>query len=132
MAYSSELAPRVSLEVTYVRRSWGNQTVTDNRAYSVADYDRFGLTAPSDPRLPNGGGYRVEGLYELKATRPFGLVDNFLTHADNFGDGISETYNGVDFNLNARVRGGLQLQGGLNIGQSAGTTAMSRHRSRSR
>ena len=114
-----ELVPRVSLEVTYVRRSWGNQTVTDNRAYSAADYDRFGLTAPRDPRLPDGGGYRVEGLYELKADRPFGLQDNFVTHAKNFGNGISETYNGVDFNVNARVSGGLQLQGGLNIGQSS-------------
>jgi hypothetical protein len=114
-----ELAPRVSLEVTYVRRSWGNQTVTDNRAYSAADFDRFGLTAPTDSRLPNGGGYRVEGIYELKADRPFGLQDNFVTHAKNFGDGIAETYNGVDVNMNARVRGGLQLQGGFNIGQSA-------------
>jgi hypothetical protein len=114
-----ELRPRVSLEVTYVRRSWSNQTVTDNRAYSAADYDRFSLTAPTDPRLPNGGGYRVEGIYELKADRPFGLQDNFLTHAKNYGDGYIETYNGVDVNLNARVRGGLQLQGGFNIGESA-------------
>ena len=114
-----ELAPRVSAEVTYVRRSWGNQVVTDNRAYTAADYDRFSLTAPSDPRLPNGGGYRVDGLYELKANVPFGQVDNFVTHAKNFGDGISETYNGVDINVNARLQSGVQLQGGLNVGQSS-------------
>ena len=114
-----EVAPRTSVEVTYVRRSWGNHTVTDNRAYSAADYDRFSLTAPSDPRLPNGGGYRVDGLYELKADRTFGLLDNFITHAKNFGDGIAETYNGVDVNVNARLASGPQLQGGFNIGQSA-------------
>jgi hypothetical protein len=114
-----QLAPRVSAEVTYVRRSWGNQTVTDNRAYTAADYDRFSLTAPSDPRLPNGGGQRVEGLFELRADRPFGLLDNFITHAKNFGDGIGETYNGVDVNVNARLASGPQLQGGFNIGQSA-------------
>ncbi|HLG54564.1 MAG TPA: carboxypeptidase regulatory-like domain-containing protein [Vicinamibacterales bacterium] len=114
-----QLAPRVSAEVTYVRRSWGNQVVTDNRAYSAADYDRFSITAPSDPRLPNGGGNRVEGIYELKAGVPFGRLDNFITHAKNFGDGVSETYNGVDINVNARMAIGLQLQGGLNIGQSA-------------
>jgi hypothetical protein len=108
-----QLAPRVSVEATYVRRSWGNQTVTDNRAYSAADFDRFSLTAPSDPRLPNGGGYRVDGLYELKADRTFGLVDNFVTHAKNFGDGRIERYNGVDVVVNARVRNGLQLQGGF-------------------
>ena len=35
-----EIAPRTSLEVTYVRRSWGNQTVTDNRAVTAADFDQ--------------------------------------------------------------------------------------------
>ena len=114
-----EVAPRTSVEVTYVRRSWGNQTVTDNRAYTAADYDRFSITAPSDSRLPNGGGYRVDGIYELKSTVPFGRLDNFVTHAKNFGDGVGETYNGVDVNVNSRMSSGLQLQGGFNIGQSA-------------
>jgi hypothetical protein len=114
-----EVAPRTSVEVTYVRRTWGNQTVTDNRAYSVADYDRFGITAPTDSRLPDGGGYRVDGIYELKADRQFGLLDNFVTHAKNYGDGIAESYNGVDVSVNARILNGPQLQGGFNVGKSA-------------
>jgi hypothetical protein len=105
----------VSAEVTYIRRSWGNQTVTDNRAYSAADYDRFSLTAPSDSRLPDGGGYRVDGIYELKADRPFGLTDNFVTHAKNFGDGRIERYNGVDVFVNASLRSGVQVRGGLSL-----------------
>jgi hypothetical protein len=113
-----EIAPRTSLEVTYVRRSWGNQTITDNRAVSAADFDRFSIVAPVDARLPNGGGYVVDGIYEVKADK-FGLVDNYVTHAKNYGDGISETYNGVDITVNSRLQGGVQLQGGLNIGQSA-------------
>ena len=108
----------MSAEVTYVRRSWGNQTVTDNRAVSRADFDRFSLTAPSDPRLPNGGGNRVEGIYEVKPAK-FGLVDNYVTFAKNFGGGRKETFNGVDINLNARLRAGLTVQGGLSIGRSA-------------
>ncbi len=112
-----EIAPRTSLEITYVRRSWGNQTVTDNRAVGAADFDKFNLTAPVDSRLPNGGGYPVEGFYEVKANK-FGLVDNYVTFARNFGQGRIETYNGVDFNVSARLRGGLTAQGGLNIGQS--------------
>jgi hypothetical protein len=113
-----ELAPRVSAEITYVRRSWGNQTVTDNRAVSAADFDRFSLTAPVDSRLPNGGGYRVDGLYEIKPEK-FGQVDNYITNAKNFGDGISETYNGVDLSVNARTPFGLILQGGFSTGRSA-------------
>ena len=89
-----QLASRVSAEVTYVRRSWGNQTVTDNRALSSSDFDRFSLTAPSDPRLPGGGGYPVDGIYEVKADK-FGLVDNFVTHAKTFGDGRIERWRGA-------------------------------------
>jgi hypothetical protein len=113
-----QLAPRVSAEVNYVRRIWGNQTITDNRAYTRADYDRFSLTGPVDPDLPNGGGNRVNGLYELKASVPFGLVDNFVTHAKNYGNGQVEHYNGVDFTVNARLRNGLHMQGGINTGRS--------------
>ena len=109
-----QLAPRVSVEVTYVRRSWGNQTITDNRAVSRADFDRFSIVAPTDARLPNGGGYRLDGIYEVKENK-FGQVDNFVTHAKNFGDGIIERYNGVDVSLNARLRGGLQTQGGFTV-----------------
>ena len=113
-----ELLPRVAVDVVYVRRSWGNHTVTDNRAYSAADYDRFSMTAPSHASLPGGGGFQVAGLYELKADRPFGLIDNFITFQKNFGD-VSETYNGVDITLSARSVMGLSLQGGASIGRSA-------------
>ena len=50
-----EIMPRVSAEVYYVRRSWGNQTVTDNRAYARADYDQF-ASRRRHTALPGGGG----------------------------------------------------------------------------
>jgi hypothetical protein len=113
-----EIVRGMSALVSYVRRSWGNQVVTDNRAYSLADYDVFGLTAPRHGSLPDGGGYRVNGLYELKPTVPFGRVDNFVTHAKNYGD-YRETYNGVDLTVNTRLTNGLHLQGGFSTGRSA-------------
>jgi hypothetical protein len=45
-----ELVPRVSLDVSYFRTWFGNFIATDNRAVSAADFDRFSITAPSDPR----------------------------------------------------------------------------------
>jgi hypothetical protein len=113
-----EIVPRVSAEIYYVRRSWGNQTVTDNREYAPSDYDKFALTAPSNASLPDGGGYRVTGLYELKASVPFGRVNNFVTHAKNYGN-YSETYNGVDVTVNTRLANGLQIQGGVSTGVQA-------------
>jgi Carboxypeptidase regulatory-like domain len=112
-----EIAPRTSLEVTYIRRSWGNQTVTDNRSVTAADFDKFNLTAPSDARLPDGGGYTVQGFYDVKPEK-FGFIDNYVTFAKNFGQGRIETYNGVDITVNARLTGGLTVQGGFNVGQS--------------
>ena len=61
---SSSSRPRVSVEVGYFRRwlthfSGQNDTVNDNLITTAANYDRFSVTAPSDPRLPGGGGYVV-------------------------------------------------------------------------
>jgi hypothetical protein len=111
-----QLAARISAEALYIRRSWSNQTVTDNRAVSASDFDRFSLAVPSDSRLPGGGGYTLTGFYDVKPTH-FGRVDNFVTFAKNFGEYI-ETYNGVDLTVNARLRQGITAQGGLSMGRS--------------
>jgi hypothetical protein len=110
-----EVLPRVSVDVAYTRRWLQNFTVTDNRAQAAADYTPFSVVAPLDPRLPGGGGYVVSGLYDVvpeKATQ----VDNYRTYSPGYGN-ISQMYNGVDVNVAARLRNGLQLQLGTATGQ---------------
>ena len=111
-----EVLPRVSLEVGYTRRWLQNFTVTDNLAVSPSDFTRFSVTAPLDERLPGGGGFVVEGLYNVNPDK-FGQTDNYRTYAPAYGN-VSQVYNGLDVNINARLGNGLQLQAGTSTGQS--------------
>jgi hypothetical protein len=112
---SQQLAPRVSVEMSYARRIWGNLTATDNRAVGPTDFDTFCITAPLDSRLPGGGGNQICGLYDVKPTK-FGLIDNLVTLADKFGTAKNH-YNGVDVSVNARFPFALTVQGGFSTGR---------------
>ena len=111
-----ELLPRVSAEIGYFRRWLVNFNVNDNRRVTAAQFDRFSITAPADPRLPDGGGYVLSNLYNVTPTL-FGQTDNLLTDAGSFGEQY-QIYNGVQLNVTARPRNGLTVQGGLNAGKT--------------
>jgi hypothetical protein len=116
---TQEIAPRVSLQVDYVRRSWGNLPATINRAWTPSDFDTFVYNVPSDPRLPGGGGYALT-FRDVKPNRGAGQppliqqIDNFLTFADNVG-GAYNKFNGVDVTVNARLRD-VTVQAGTSTG----------------
>jgi hypothetical protein len=110
-----EVIPRVSVNVGYFRNWWGNWYVVDNRSTAPSDYTPFSITAPLDPRLPNGGGYAVNGLYNLVSTK-VGQVDELATASKNYADQI-ENWHGVDLNVVARLRTGLTIQGGTSTGR---------------
>jgi hypothetical protein len=107
-----EVAPRVSVDVSYNRRSWGNLQATINRATTAADFDAFTYTVPQDSRLPNGGGNSLT-FFDIKPAS-FGQQDFYRTFQDDAG-GNTNTYNGVDFTVNARLRD-VTVQGGLSTG----------------
>jgi Carboxypeptidase regulatory-like domain len=109
---TQQVAPRISVEVAYIRRSWGNLQATINRALTPADFDSFVYNVPQDSLLPGGGGYALT-FYDVKPAK-FGQFDNFLTFADNVG-GAFNRFNGVDFTVNARLPD-LTVQGGFSTG----------------
>ena len=109
---TQQLAPRVSVEVDYIRRSWGNLQTTVNRALTPASFDSFVYNVPQDSRLPGGGGYALTFLDVKPAA--FGKFDNFQTFTDNLG-GAYNHFNGVDFTVNARLRD-VTFQGGTSTG----------------
>ena len=113
-----QLAARASVEVAYTRRWYRGFTVTDNRIPAASDYSQYSVTAPSDPRLPGGGGYPVSGLYDV-AQSLAGRIDNYITDSEKFG-AWKNNFNGVDVTLNVRLRSGWTFQGGSSTGQGSG------------
>jgi hypothetical protein len=110
-----EILPRVSVEAGYHRRWFGNFFVTKNRAVSPADFDKFTLTAPTDPKLPGGGGYPAT-FYDVTPAK-FGQVDNYYTFETDYAPERTVYWHGVDVNINARMRNGLTFQGGTSSGR---------------
>jgi hypothetical protein len=111
-----EVLPRVAVEVGYQRRWLVNSTVIDNRNRSAADHTMFGVTIPTDSRLPGGGGGVLQGLYNVTAEAATRLTDNYQSLSSNYGD-WSQMANSLYLNVSARPRNGLFLQGGFNTGK---------------
>jgi hypothetical protein len=109
---TQKIASGMSLELDYIRRTWGNLPAEINRAWTPADFNTFTYSVPQDSRLPGGGGYDLT-FYDIKPAK-FGLADNFLTFANNVG-GAFNKFNGFDVTLNSRLRA-FTIQGGTSSG----------------
>jgi carboxypeptidase family protein len=112
-----EVTPQLAVNVGYFRTSFANFLTTDNLYVSPQNFDEYCVTAPRDSRLPDGGGQRICGLFDVSRDK-FGLTDNLVTKAENFGE-QTEVYNGVDVNFNFRGPGGSMLSGGTSTGRTA-------------
>jgi hypothetical protein len=113
-----QLLPRVSANIGYFRRVFGDFFATDNRLQNT--FGQFQVTAPVDSRLPNGGGQVISGLYNVVPAES-GQTNNLVQKADNFGT-QTQQWNGVEINVSARMRDGLTLQGGTSTGRTTTDT----------
>ena len=109
-----ELAPRISVSVGYFRRINGNFQITDNEALSASDFTQYAVTVPTDARLPNSG-EQLNGFFDQNINPP---ARNVVKDADNFGKQQLH-WNGVDVSLDARLRNGLFMQGGVSTGKTS-------------
>jgi hypothetical protein len=99
-----EIMPRVNAEVSYTRRNFFGFFVTDDLSRNVnTAYESYTLTAPQDPRLPNGGGYPITVFVPTAAANAI-PSRTYLTAESDFGDERTSYWHGVDFTLNARMR----------------------------
>jgi hypothetical protein len=116
LAVQQEIRSGWGIEIAYDRTWYGDFRVTENLAVTPADYDSFCVTAPSDPRLPRGGGYEICGLYDINPGR-FGAVNNLVTLQDKFGD-RSQVFNGMRISTDGRLGNGSLIGGGFSFGRT--------------
>ena len=109
-----QILPRMSATLGYFRRINGNFWTTDNEALGRTDFTQYSATIPTDPRLPNGGGGTVTGLFDPNINPP---ARNVVKPAETFGE-QQQHWSGVDLNIDARLQSGLYLQGGVNVGKT--------------
>ncbi|MBS1816880.1 MAG: TonB-dependent receptor [Acidobacteria bacterium] len=110
-----QLSEKLSTNGGYYRRTFGNQTFTDDLRYDQSSYDGpFCITAPADPNLPGGGGYQVCGIYDLKpSVFAQNLPANSLVRSSSDFGGETNMYQGFDLNIDARFKQGAFLRGGI-------------------
>ncbi len=131
-----EIMPRVSVDVSYFRRWFGNFTATDNTAvnltgsafctvalgcpaqYAGNDFRYFDIVAPVDSRLPGGGGNSILQFADFTSLNGARAIPvNQVVFPDDIGAKQVDHWNGVDVSVNARLQNGLLLQGGTSTGR---------------
>jgi hypothetical protein len=117
LTVQQELLPRMSVEVSYNRRWFLGNKVTDNQLRGPEDYEPFTIITPQDPRLPGGGGYPIEMSMVTAAAANRGAA-NYVTFETDFGPERTQKWQGVDVTVNARLRQGLTLQIGTQTGRT--------------
>ena len=116
VSLQQEVAPGWSATAAWHRTEYKNFFARINTAVTAADFDTFCVPAPMDSRLPNGGGYDICGVVDVKPDK-FGQVFTEIQKADGIGD-VSQVYNGFEVTVNGRFGQGGVLYGGINVGRT--------------
>src|SRR5215470_1085235 len=114
-----QILPNASVEVGYYHRTFTmystSGTVTDNLAISPNQVAAWTLTAPTDPRLPGGGGYKVGPLYNIDPA-VFGQSNLLIESTDKVG-ADTRVFNGVDATVTVRRINGFTLSASTSTGK---------------
>jgi hypothetical protein len=116
VSVQQEILPRTSVEVGYARRWFKNFFVTDNINLAASDFELITVTAPVNPKLPDGGGFPVTYYSPKRGVNTTNIQDRY-TFASDYGD-WSNYWHGVDATVNARLPQGLTFQFGSSTGRA--------------
>jgi len=98
----------------YYKNTNSKNRVTANTAVGAADYDEYCVTAPTDSRLPGGGGNQICGLYNIKPEK-YGQVNSFYTTTSTYGDDVRRNHF-LNATVDARLPNGMNFGGGADTG----------------
>jgi len=136
-----DILPRLSGEFTWNHRDYNNLTVSDTLnagcdrfggavdlqtcqqnllKYSNPSFDFYTVKAPTDPRLPNGGGYRILGLNDVSAALPANQPT-----AQTYMNTLAYDWNGFDTQFSWRAPKGIRVQGGTSTSRTQRNTCQS-------
>ncbi len=116
LSLEQQIGSRSSVAVTYTRRWYDGFSLVDNRALRPSDLTPFSIVAPVDPRLPDGGGYVVSGLYDVVPEKS-GIVDQLVADSTTYGSWY-QYFNGVDVSVRVRSVKGFTVAAGTSTGQT--------------
>jgi carboxypeptidase family protein len=116
VSLQQQIGPRSSAAVTYIRRWFHGFSVADNLSVLPSDFTPFSIVAPSDPRLPGGGGYMISGLFDVVPEKA-GQVSNLIANAGDYGNWW-QRYEGLDLTFGVRVGEGFTFVGGTSTGRT--------------
>lgn len=111
-----QIAEGLSVSGGYYRNWFGNFTVNKNTMTTPSDYTSYCVTAPLDPRLPGGGGYRICDLADVSVEK-FGQVFTRISQSSLYGE-QKQINDFFAFTMNARFGARARLAGGLDLGRS--------------
>jgi hypothetical protein len=114
-----QLRHNISLGVGYFRTVWGGFSAMQNTSVNpgTVDFTSYCVTAPVDSRLPGGGGYQLCAVYDVIPAK-FGQSTTVVSRAPTEGGNQTEVYNGFDAVLNIRLSRRININGGVNTGQT--------------
>jgi hypothetical protein len=107
----------VSADFSFTHRKFtGFFVVDDLNRNPGTSYESYTLTAPSDPRLANGGGYPVTVFVPTAAANAV-QPQTILRRESFYGDARKSVWDGFEISLNARLKNGITTQLGTQTGR---------------
>jgi hypothetical protein len=111
-----QVTETISVNAGYYRNWYGNFTATDNTLTTPDDFTPYCVTAPADPRLPDGGGYQICNLADVSLEK-FGQVFSRISQSSVYGD-EKQINDFFAVTMNSRFGSRARLAGGVDFGRT--------------